>query len=106
MSLMQEQPDYFPQSSCLLVIAKWAPASHECLKVFNRVKQELETENIQFQVRDFDEDYTEQCLEKYDIKAAPLWRFCSGDKIEYQQYGGNLSVVQLKELIKSYLEQS
>lgn len=95
--------DYFPQSKCILVVSSWAPLSDSCRAVFDEVKSSMESESLKFIVKDFDKDYDKDLRNKYNIKGAPLWRFCSSDKIEHEQYGGQLSVLQLKAFVRTYL---
>ena len=101
--MSKSTPEYLPHSKCILVIANWAPLSQACLDTFNTVKEQMESETLEFVVKDYDKDYDKSLLRKYNIKGAPLWRFCSIDKIEHEQYGGQLSVVQLKAFVRTYL---
>ena len=99
----QPATDYFPQSKCILVISDWAPLSQSCRDVFEEVKNNMESESLKFIVKDYDKDYDQDLRDKYNIKGVPLWRFCSEDKVEHEQYGGYLSVLQLKAFVRTYL---
>lgn len=95
--------DVYVPGECLLVTASWAPSSQSCLEVFRNVATQFDNHKIKFIERDYDNDFSLSQLEALQIKAAPLWRFSRADKVEFEQYGGQLTIAQLKALIHSYL---
>lgn len=92
-----------PELRCYLIIASWAPVSIACQEIFEKVKADNVFENLTFVLRDYDKDYTTEQIEKYKIKAAPLWRICSGPVVKYDHYGQLASSQEFYELIERYL---
>ena len=88
---------------CLLVTAKWAELSDPCLEVFQATELAFNCQKVLFVHHDYDQDYDSQSRELLSIKAAPLWRLTLNEKVTFEQYGGLLTVAQLKAFIHSYL---